>query len=514
VVEKISPQSESDRVALLMQLLTYVGVIVGRAPYFPVEATRHYPNLNVTLVGKTSKARKGTSYDVIEWIMRTVDSSWTHQNVISGCGSGEGLIHAVRDPVMKREQAKVGGKPTAGYTEVIADAGVIDKRLLVYESEFASVLKVSLREGNILSMTLRQAWESGNLHNTVKTSPQHATNAHIALIGHITTDELRKLMTSTEAANGFGNRFLWCCVQRSKLLPDGGNLFSVDLHAMVEELRKVVQEARGVKQMQRDAEAKAIWHAVYEPLSEGKGGLPGALAARGEAQVLRLSMIYALLDGSAIIRAPHLFAALAVWEYVEESIAYVFDSATGHRDADTLLEALQGAQEGKMTKTEIISEVFHNHIRAHDLNQAIRVLADAGIVTRKVGPPNGGRRKEYICYGEQSSYSTIYRTRARYREIGERALQASFACADDSKRCEKSEKSEESPSGCVDTGDDQAHGVCEKSEESLPGDCRLAAVDGALSTQPCTVCNGGRRWNDAGIWRCVVCWPPNTTCKE
>ena len=29
--------------------------------------------------------------------------------------------------------------------------------------------------------------------------------------------------------------------------------------------------------------------------------------------------------------------------------------------------------------------------------------------------------------------------------------------------------------------------------------------------QPCTVCGGVTRWNDAGIWRCVACWPPEAT---
>jgi len=465
VVDKISPHSESDRVALLMQLLTYVGVIVGRKPYFPVEATKHYPNLDVTLMGETSKARKGTSYDVIEWIMRTVDSTWSHRNVISGCGSGEGLINAVRDPVFKHEPVKTKGKIT-DYTDVMVEPGVSDKRLLVYESEFASVLKVSLREGNILSMTLRQAWESGNLHNTVKTNPQHATNAHIALIGHITIDELRKLLTSTEAANGFGNRFLWLCVKRSKLLPDGGDLFSVDMQEIVDALREVCAAARSITKMTRDKDATVIWHAIYKQLSDSKRGLPGALAARGEAQVLRLGMIYALLEQSSVIRPSHLYAALAVWEYVEASIAYVFDSATGHRDADTLLEALQGAAEGRMTKTEIISEVFHGHIRAHDLNQAIRILADAGIVTRLGGPTTGGRRKEYICYGHHDTNISITRTRMRYRDIGKSVLDGSLQCACDCKTCEKSEKSEESRDASMNTCDARKSEDCELSEKS------------------------------------------------
>lgn len=26
-------------------------------------------------------------------------------------------------------------------------------------------------------------------------------------------------------------------------------------------------------------------------------------------------------------------------------------------------------------------------------------------------------------------------------------------------------------------------------------------------TTPCTVCTGAERWDDAGVWRCITCWP-------
>ena len=68
----------------------------------------------------------------------------------------------MRDPVMGREEVKDKGRVT-GYQDVEVDPGVSDKRLLVYEPEFALVLKQMERQGNTLSAILRQAWESGNL---------------------------------------------------------------------------------------------------------------------------------------------------------------------------------------------------------------------------------------------------------------------------------------------------------------------------------------------------------------
>jgi len=392
IVETITPHSEADPVALLMQLLEYFGAILGRQAYYQVEATKHYTNLNCCLVGPTAKGRKGTAYDIIEWLMQQVDSSWTTNNISGGCGSGEGLIAAVRDKTIKREPIKVKGKVT-GYEEVETDAGVIDKRLLVYEAEFSSVLKVAGREGNILSEILRKAWETGNLRNTVKNNPLKATGAHIAITGHITVDELQRTLTTTDAANGFGNRFLWLLVRRSKRLPDGGAFQTIDFQPLLKRLREVFAQAKTVHQMRRDAAAREAWHAVYERLSDERPGLVGTLLARAEAQVLRLSMLYALLDGTETIAPEHLNAALAIWEYVEASVAYIFGTSLGDPVADTLLAALQESEtpsEG-LCRKQILSEVFHGNLRADELDRVLRFLEQRKIITRTSVPPEGGR---------------------------------------------------------------------------------------------------------------------------
>ena len=217
------------------------------------------------------------------------DFTWSYDNIIGGCGSGEGVIAAVRDPVMKRERVKEAGEQPR-YEEVEVDGGVLDKRLLIYESEFSSVLKVCEREHNLLSEVLRKAWDHGHLRNTTKTAPLKATDAHISLIGHITMDELQKTLTTTAAANGFANRILWVCVKRHGRLPEGGSLSVQDLRAIRAKFRHAVKTASTIGLMERDDQAKRAWDAVWDALTEDRPGLVGCLLARAEAQVLRLSM--------------------------------------------------------------------------------------------------------------------------------------------------------------------------------------------------------------------------------
>jgi hypothetical protein len=72
VVRLLEPHTEADPVGLLLQFLVCFGSIVGRRPYFLVEGTRHYTNLFCTLVGRTGKSRKGTSFDRVVGLLQAV----------------------------------------------------------------------------------------------------------------------------------------------------------------------------------------------------------------------------------------------------------------------------------------------------------------------------------------------------------------------------------------------------------------------------------------------------------
>jgi hypothetical protein len=65
-------------------------------------------------------------------------------------------------------------------------------------------------------------------------------------------------------------------------------------------------------------------------------GVRRAATGRGEAQVLRLSAIYAALDCSQIIQRPHLEAALAVWTYCHVTAIRLFGMSTGDPIADRI----------------------------------------------------------------------------------------------------------------------------------------------------------------------------------
>lgn len=217
IVRTISPHSEADPAALLIQTLAAFGSCIGRSAYFSAEADRHYMNLFAVLVGASSKGRKGTSWGQVRRLFESIDAEWSSACIQNGLSSGEGLIWSVRDPIEKQEPIK-DKRTITGYQTVTVDFGVEDKRCFVMEPEFASVFKVMAREGNTLSAVIRQAWASGNLRVMAKNSPAQATDAHVSIIAHITKDELKRSLRETDTANGFANRFLWKVAARRRHL--------------------------------------------------------------------------------------------------------------------------------------------------------------------------------------------------------------------------------------------------------------------------------------------------------
>jgi hypothetical protein len=343
IVEIIKPETEVDPVAILLQILTMFGNAVGRHPYYPVGASRHYMNLFGCLVGTTGHARKGMSYDFAKRLICHAAPEW-EERISTGLSSGEGLIWAVRDPSYTTDK---------DGQQVCVDPGAEDKCLFVYEPEFAKVLSAVTRQGNNLSDNLRQAWDGQRLQTLVsgrQKAPIVAQEAHISVIAHITVEELRRKLTETEMCNGFANRFLWCCVRRAQLLPDGGTYPAKKLAPLLSKLKQAVRKAQKMSRMKRTKQAQELWHTVYEKLSEEKSGLLGAITARAEAQVTRLSCLYALLDQSATIKSYHLKAALALWNYCEASAAYIFGDATGNLLANKILVKLREVHPKGLTR--------------------------------------------------------------------------------------------------------------------------------------------------------------------
>ncbi len=379
MLSAIEPHTEADPAALLVTLLSSFGALVGSGPHALADGAEHPARVWPLIVGDTSKARKGTTWQQARRVLSAADKGFTEDRVLAGFGSGEALVDAV--------------------------AGEQDRRLLVLESEYGRVLAVSKREGSTLATLLRQAWDGGRLQVRSRAGTAVADHTHVVVIGHITRAELLAKMAESDALGGSLNRFVVVAARRSKLLPAGGNLDDRVVEDFGRKVALVAMQARKVGLVRRTPEAESHWAGVYEGLADDDpGGLLGAVIARDAAQVLRLSVTYALLDGSNRIEVAHIQAAQALWAYARASASAIFGAATGDKIADLLLAELQ-TRGGNGLDGTAIRDLLGRHARKERIDQAIATLEKRGLAT-KATKATQGRPKTVVRLATKATKAT------------------------------------------------------------------------------------------------------------
>jgi hypothetical protein len=366
----VSPLTEATDPCMLAHLIPALGTMIG--PKFSIFGGDRQPlRFNTAIVGPSSVGRKGTGWVPVRTLMSAVSPQfWSKGQPAKGLSSGEGLIASLEDKEEFDRETKT--------TKIIQT----EKRLYVLEPEFAKVLSHAKREGNILTHIMREAFDSGDMETrTVK--PRSVMGAHVSITGHITPTELRKRLSSVDMANGFANRFMWFYSESDRPLPNARAIPTDVLAPFVERLQQVMRWMNGPRYslgrtgVEMDADAKKKWGDEYNKLYRGHAGLIGDLTARWGAHILRLSLLYALLDMSPIVRSPHLRAAKAVWEYSVRSIEYLFAGKSGDSLHDKIYAVLQSGP--KQAKE------FYRHIgelKSVDVNAALEQMENNGLVKR------------------------------------------------------------------------------------------------------------------------------------
>jgi hypothetical protein len=374
-LELVDPYTEAHPAALLVTALVGFGNLYGPRAWATVGATRHYARLFALIVGPTSKGAKGDAKNEGKRLLVDVDPDWAHEQITEGLSSGEGLIARVADP-----------DPMGPYADT-----VVDKRLLLIETEFARVLAQGRRDGNTIGSVIRQAWDDyGDLNVMTRHDPLKAKGTHITILGHSTPTELKAKVDSVDVANGLLNRFLWVWSERTKLLPRPparDDEWQRAHRDVANALARAASVARG--ELDFDPDAERLWVELYHELaaqSDRAGdSIAGALCARDRAYVLRLALVYALVDTAPAIRRPHLEAAWAVWQYSRATIEWVWGGVLS-ADAERLLAEVKGRKADGLTAAHQ-SALFGHHRTAAQLAAMRAELVDAGelVVARQAG---------------------------------------------------------------------------------------------------------------------------------
>jgi hypothetical protein len=348
-VKLVAPTTEADEPALLFQFLTAFGSVVGREPHVMVGATRHGANLFCGVVAESGQSQKGASFEYVAAIFGDLD-----KNIVEGLSTGEGLITALEE----RESP----------------------RALVMESEMGATFK----RGGRLSQVLRQAWDGKNLSVLTRTDPLRLCAPHISIIGHVTPEELRLKLVGVELVNGFANRFLWPLARRSKYVAMPKSVSSFSMDEIATRLRIALGTGASRGEMKLSQRALELWEREYKRLVEQSSGAPAPVVARAAPNVMRLALIYALLDQAKTIKLQHVRAGLAAWRYASDSATWIF--AMPDPIAGRVLEMIRSNTSG-ITRSEL-RDGFGRHHTAR-IGVALAQLEERQLVATTVRKTRG-----------------------------------------------------------------------------------------------------------------------------
>lgn len=371
-----SETTEANPYAIAASAIAYLGCAVGRGPYMPIGNTWHHARFFMLHVGRSGEGRKGDSVSLIKRIAhRLSELSEAHAPQVhsGGLSSREGLAFMIHD----------------GYRDGKEDVPeVLDKRLLVIESEFVNVLQQGKRDGNTLSAALRDCWDGVSLKPATKTNRLWASHPHVGLLAAITGSELMASMASRDMSNGFANRFMPYWAERTRLLPFPKATPADEVDRLARRVLQVLEFCKADRWAERDTlrvdlspAAAKRWASLYrgELNDRSHGERINALIERRAPMLLRLAMLFALTDCMTTVEVRHVDAALAWIRYSVESVKFIFGSAADEAEVEETNETAQKIvafllAKHRVTRKQITVECFAGHLSKARIDAALDEL--------------------------------------------------------------------------------------------------------------------------------------------
>jgi len=393
-VRMVETRTEADPNAILMSFLVYAGNLLGRNFFIPTGADRHCGNLYVCLVGPTAGGRKGSAIAAAEQFFTSGEDApysagETNPRIIHGISSGEGVIWQVHDAIKKRTFSK----KHQTWEDILIEEDISDKRAVYNLSEFQQSISNMRRPDSILSSVLRQAWDKDRIESPSKNTAAKSTGAHISMIAATTKGELLLETGLQDAQNGTLNRFMFPCCKRVRLLPQGDTFYELidtyDWKDLQKQLTDNIKNALGVSlKIERTEEAQLDWGVndpiqdacMYRRLSQPRPGLWGAITARAAQQVIRMSLITAVINGKRTITREAQEASSEYWRYSDDSCKYIWGDTTDPT-AGRILGGLREAPDG-LTRNDI-RLLFFGHRTKQQIEEALTWLALRGLAFSK-----------------------------------------------------------------------------------------------------------------------------------
>lgn len=386
-------------VAIALAIMTWLSAAVSPRIRMAIGDILHPARIFAVHVGRSGMGGKGDSMNLLKKIIGYLNAKYPNLTPLfhsGGLSTREGLAMKLHD----------------GYEEkgkVIEP--VLDKRLMIVESEFVKLLKLGKNDTNSILAVIRELWDfGGSIQPLTKTTPIRSTNPHICIYGNITPAELKATINVSEIHSGTVNRFLFLFAERLELIPLPQVTPESLVAAMAEEIAKVVLWAKcnyGLDQEDDclvatlSDDAQVLWKREFPRLMKPYGSSVVTEATNRRAPyALRIALLFAITDESLIISAEHLAAAISWTDASAQTADFLFGTPSnkskvnpGHKEK--LLDFLKGQPNREASRTEISRSCFSGKLKKYELDQLLNGLVGTVIDKHDLMLANHSKKSIY-----------------------------------------------------------------------------------------------------------------------
>lgn len=385
---------------IALAVMTWLSAAVSPRIKIPVGDCLHPARLFSVHVGRSATGGKGDSIALLKKIIAYLDAKYPQLTPMfhaGGLSTREGLALKLHD----------------GYEEKGKEIpAVLDKRLMIVESEFVKLLKLGKNDTNSILAVIRELWDyGGSIQPLTKTTPIRSTKPHISIYGNITPDELKATINVNEIYGGTVNRFLFLFAERLEMVAFPQETPENLVMAMAEDVAEVILWAKATYGTGRDdndcpvvnlaEDAKELWEHEFPRLMVRFGTSVVAEATNRRAPyALRIALLFAITDRSLVITAKHLTAAIAWVDASAQTAEYLFGTPSNKGKVNPehkkkLLTFLQARPNREATRTEISKYCFSGKLKKHELDHLLNGLVGSLIDKHDVILANRSKKSTY-----------------------------------------------------------------------------------------------------------------------
>jgi len=343
--------------------LTAIGAAAGKRWMLEVKTNKRiHPNIWTILIGQSGTGKSPATKAILEGLFELEKENYKKYR--------KELKEYNRQAAENKKNGFIAKPPV--YRQLIVEDTTIEalsialqgneNGILLYTDELASFLlgmdKYKQRESGTKEKLL-SAYDGGAWKiNRITRETIFIPNALVSIFGTIQPEVLKKAFSEEDFYNGFLQRFCFFFTPDNDLPVLTDAIISIENRKKIKELYEWLTNNTTNITTQMTDMARSVYIDWYSKLNEEKNkGFSLSFLAKLDIQVLKLALVFTILEGKKVVDELNIKRAIVVGEYLKRTHLKVIGTIDSDETIKVIVKALLALQKEKNENTILIQDL-------------------------------------------------------------------------------------------------------------------------------------------------------------